>query len=183
MKFTKTISGLCLVFALIPSAASAQISLNQVRDAARSYTETASENGLAADAIEKVRELAGSFGWRDQSQSRSVGDALAALNADQSLDALKHLDRLRGMRLTAEQMDLFKDAKRLVDVYVLQAELDDGASSGVLGRAVSAIKEGNYKDALPHLRQLMEQAELSEEQEEALGDLVKQYQEWAEEES
>ncbi|MCC5834323.1 MAG: hypothetical protein JJU20_06280 [Opitutales bacterium] len=175
---------LCALSAfLFPVFSSAQISMDGIREAARSYTESMEEEGLASQAIEKVRELAGSFGWRDQQQTRVVAEALSSLNAGESLDALKHMERLEGLRLTSKQKTLFKEAKSLVDVYVLKEELEGSAPQGALTRTMELIQNGSYKEAVPELLLLKEQAQLSEEQEAAMEDLIRQYQEWSEEES
>ncbi len=183
MRIIKCIPLLILSAFLFPALVGAQITIDGIRDAARSYTEAGEENGLASQAIEKVRELAGSFGWRDQQQTRVVAEALSSLNAGESLDALNHMERLGGLRLTSQQMSLFKEAKSLVDVYVLKEELDGSAPEGALSRTMELIQNGSYKEAVPELLSLKEQAQLSEEQESAMEDLVRQYQKWSEEES
>lgn len=183
MKINPVKLTVCLSVCLFPVVNWAQISMDQVREAARTYTESAEANGLAAQAVEKVRELAGSFGWRDQQQTRVVAEALSSLNAGESLGALKHLDRLSGLRLTDQQLELFKEAKALVDVYVLDDAFDGAAPSGALSRAAALIKEGNYKEVVPELMTLKEQAQMSEDQESAMDDLIRQYQEWSEEDS
>lgn len=183
MKFNPAFSAFCLSVCVFPAFSWAQISMDQIRDAARSYTESSEENGLAGQAVDKVRELAGSFGWRDQQKTRVVAEALSSLNAGESLDALKHLDRLSSLRLTAQQQDLFKDAKTLVDAYVLNDAFEGTASSGALSRTATLIQEGKYTEVLPELVELKAQAQMSEDQESALDDLIRQYQEWSEEDS
>lgn len=172
------VAGTLFVFAPL----NAQFSMDRLRETAENYAKEASGVELPEGLTQKLGALASSFGWRDRSYTQLAGDAVRAFNDGKSLDALGSLNKLGSSRLTPGQMELFKEAKLLADVYVLEKDFADAgtAARGPLANSLRSIRSGDYATAVPQLQQLREQAELSSEQTEVLNGLVNQYQEWAE---
>ncbi len=156
--------------------------MDRLRETAEKYAkEGGSGFEIPGGLTSKLGELASSFSWRDRSYAQLAGDAVRAFNDGKSLDALGSLNKLGTSRLTPGQMELFKEAKLLADVYVLERDFAAAGSTtrGPLANSLRSIRDGDYAAVVPQLQQLRQQAELSEEQTGVLSGLVDQYQEWA----
>lgn len=174
------IAPICL-FLLTSLPALAQFSSSDLQKAAGGFLEQkAAESNVPPAVIDGVKQLASTFGFNQLDLAKLAQQGLTALNKGEDVAALGAFDRLGAAKLSPDQLTAFRDVKTLVDVYVLQQNFSATPEvASPLGKALMAVKSGDYPNALGQLQAISKSISPTADQKALLTSLTEQYQGWA----
>lgn len=173
------LSGVCS----LPVVINGQVSLDSLKkETASAVQEKMKEIEIPGDVAGAMSELISSLGLSQMNLASKAKDALGLLNSGDDIGALEALGTLASAGLSAEQTELFRETKVLVDAYLLKKNIATvwGAEGAVL-RIMSDAKSGNYLRAGTGLQALAVKAKLTPEQKKLMSLIKDMYRQWGKE--
>lgn len=169
---------LCFLFATVQWTAMAQTAAmtNAVRslkkDAQSADAETQS---LVSDLGPKVFALSKSLEGNPEAQKQLEG-AVNALLGDKGSAAIEWFQKLATAKLTPDQTRLAKDVYNTGSAYVVKKNFGslEGSQTEV-SQVVTALRKGSATEALPPLKKIGQNANLTQPQKDLVASLTERY--------
>ena len=149
------------------SSATLSSQLHELAGASQSSTD-ATLKSLGGELAAKAQSLGTSLAGSPETQSHLTG-ALQSLLGNKGPEALTDFQKLSAAKLTPDQMKLAKDVGHVGSAYLVQKNLGalDGSQSDV-AQIVSSLRKGNVTEALPAIKKVSQNANLTPEQKDLL---------------
>ena len=169
---------LCLLFATAQWTVFAQTEAmtNAVRSLKKeAQTADAETQSLVSDLGPKVFALSKSLEGNPQAQKQLEG-AVNALLGDKGPAAIEGLQKLSTAKLTPEQTKLTKDVYNTGSAYVVKKNFGslEGSQTEV-SQVVAAVRKGSATEALPPLKKIGQNANLTQPQKDLVASLTERY--------
>ncbi len=128
---------------------------------------------LGGELAAKAQSLDTSLAGNPATQSELTG-ALQSLLGNKGPEAVADFQKLSAAKLTPDQMSLAKDVGHVGSAYLVQKNLGslDGSQSDV-ATIVSSLRSGNVTAALPAIKKVSQNANLTPEQKDLLTSMTK----------
>jgi hypothetical protein len=123
---------------------------------------------LGGELATKAKSLNTSLAGSPETQTQLTG-ALQSLLGNKGPEAVADFQKLSAAKLTPDQMKLAKDVGHVGSAYLVQKNLGalDGSQSDV-AQIVSSLRKGNVTEALPAIKKVSQNANLTPEQKDLL---------------
>lgn len=170
---------ICLIYFVLPAALLAQTAattnlLNQLNKEAQAATDPETKS-LASDFGGKAAELSKSLGNNPEAQ-KQLESALAAVLGNKGPAAVDGLHKLSRAKLTPDQMRMSKEVYNLGSAYLVKKNFGSlEGSQGEVGQLVGALRKGSAKEAVPPLKKLGQNADLTPPQKDLLSSVMDSY--------
>ena len=130
---------------------------------------------LAGDLSTKVAALSKSLQGNPEAQKQLEG-AVNALLGDKGPAAIEGFQKLSIAKLTPEQTRLSKDVYNTGSAYVIKKNFGslEGSQTEV-NQVVTALRKGSYTEALPPLKKIGQNANLTQPQKDLVASLTDRY--------
>jgi hypothetical protein len=127
---------------------------------------------LGGELATKARSLDTSLAGSPGTQTQLTG-ALQSLLGNKGPEAVAEFQKLSAAKLTPDQMKLAKDFGHVGSAYLVQKNLGalDGSQSDV-AQIVSSLRSGNVTAALPAIKKVSQNANLTSEQKDLLTSMA-----------
>jgi hypothetical protein len=177
----KLMLGATLVVALnfLPQAKAVDLgSLGDLLGQLRSLSKASGDStlvSLAGDLASKAQSLYKALGGNSAIQGQLIS-VLQSLVGNKGISAFGALSKLSEAKLTDKQMGMVKDVGNVASAYLVQKNFSklEGAQ-GDVAQVVSSLRKGEYLAALPALRNVAQNAQLTPAQKELASAMVDQY--------
>jgi hypothetical protein len=177
--FTAPFAGTAVVAALlfVPSVRAQDTGtlssvLGQLTSTSQSSTDSTLKS-LGGELATKAQSLGTSLGGGSATQTELTG-ALQSLLGNKGPEAVAEFQKLSAAKLTPDQMSLAKDVGHVGSAYLVQKNLGalDGSQSDV-ATIVSSLRSGNVTAALPAIKKVSQNANLTPDQKDLLSSMAK----------
>jgi hypothetical protein len=150
-----------------------QQSLNQLNKASASDPQLKS---IGTDLTSKISSLSASLGSANIAAQSQLTSVVTSLVGNKGAATMTSLQKLSQAKLTPEQMQLSKDAYHLGSAYVVQKNFGslEGSQSEV-AEVVKGLRKGSITESLPALKQISQDAKLTQPQKDILTAITDQY--------
>ena len=135
----------------------------------------AETKSLAGDLGTKVGALSKSLGNNPDTQ-KQLESAVGAVLGNKGLAAIEGFQKLSTAKLTPDQTKLAKDVYNTGSAYVVKKNFGslEGSQTEV-SQVVAAVRKGNATEALPPLKKIGQNANLTQPQKDLVSSLTQQY--------
>lgn len=168
---------LCSLFVasvLIAQSPAVNDAVGSLKKEAQTATD-AETKSLAGDLSTKVAALSKSLEGNPEAQKQLEG-AVGALLGNKGPAAIEGFHKLSSMKLTPDQTRLAKDAYNTGSAYVVKKNFGslEGSQTEV-SQVVTALRKGSATEALPPLKKIGQNANLTQPQKDLVASLTDRY--------